>query len=87
MIKPLADRVVIKPDKEEEVTASGILVSRKGEKPMMTGEVIEVGSEVQSVMKGDHVIFAEQFFETYKQEEIKYQIGKEEEILAIITSD
>ena len=68
MIKPLADRVVIKALDREEVTKSGIVLpdTATKEKPQ-EGEVIEVGTGrtldngqkvALEVKKGDRVIFA-----------------------------
>ena len=80
-IKPLGDRVIVKPLNAEEVTASGIVLpdTVDKEKPEQ-GEVLAVGpgkrlesGEIapMSVKVGDKVVFRK-----YSPDEIK--IGKEE---------
>ena len=94
MIKPLADRVVIKALDREEVTKSGIVLpdTATKEKPQ-EGEVIEVGTGrtldngqkvALEVKKGDRVIFAK-----YAGSEIKvygqdYLVLSERDILAVV---
>ena len=95
-IKPLADNVLIEPEKEEEKTKSGILLPDTAEKGRPEkGKVVAVGpgrtnSQGKvvplSVKKGDVVLFTK-----YGPTEIKkvddkkdYLIAKEDDILAII---
>lgn len=96
MIKPLTNRVVIKPEINQTTqTKSGIVLpGQKNPKASMIGEIISVGPEVEGVVVGDRVIFIEEFFETYvsnpeaiKDEQIKFQIGKVDDILAILETD
>lgn len=60
--KPLAGKVLVKPDKFEEKTASGIYMPEsKSEKPL-SGEVIVVGKALDSVgemevKEGDKVLY------------------------------
>jgi chaperonin GroES len=42
-LKPLADRVVVKPSKAEEKTKGGIIVPDTAQEKPVTGEVIAVG--------------------------------------------
>ena len=42
-IKPLADRVVVKPSKAEEKTASGIIIPDTAKEKPMQGEIVAVG--------------------------------------------
>ena len=44
MLKPLGDRVVIRPSDEEEVTSSGIVLPDMARKKPQEGEVLAVGS-------------------------------------------
>ncbi len=95
-IKPLADNVLIEPEKEEEKTKGGILLPDTAEKGRPEkGKVVAVGPGKTSsqgkvtplqVKKGDTVLFTK-----YGPTEIKsvdekkdYLIAKEEDILAII---
>jgi co-chaperonin GroES (HSP10) len=56
-IEPLRDNVVIKADKDEGKTKSGILLAREWEKLPHTGEVTAVGPQVTAVAIGDKVHF------------------------------
>ena len=64
MIKPLADRVLLKMEEEEEKTKSGIILSTGSKEKPQTAKVIEVGPgekindkvEEMYVKKGDRVI-------------------------------
>lgn len=92
MLKPLADRVVIKMCEVEETTKSGIILAGKAQEKPQIAEVIEVGpgGEVEGkvvkmlVKKGDKVIASK-----YAGTEIKYEgqdliIVKQSDILAIV---
>ncbi len=91
MLKPLADRVVIKMCETEETTKSGIILSGNAQEKPQIAEVIEVGPgkeidgkvEKMLVKKGDKVVVNK-----YAGTEIKYEgqdfiIVKQEDILAI----
>jgi chaperonin GroES len=43
MLRPLADRILIKPDEEEEVTKGGIVLPDTAKKRPREGEVLAVG--------------------------------------------
>ncbi|MFA6270085.1 MAG: co-chaperone GroES [Candidatus Paceibacterota bacterium] len=94
-MKPLGDRVVIKPFSQDEMktTASGIIIpdTVSQEKPEQ-GEVIAVGegkwdkgSRVpMSIKVGDKVVFSRYGYEEVKLDGVEYYILKEENVLAII---
>ena len=92
MIKPLADRVVIKMVESEETTKSGIILSGGSQEKPQIGKVLEVGTgreidgklEKMLVNKGDKVVVNK-----YSGTEIKYEgedliIIKQSDILAIV---
>lgn len=60
-IKPLADRVVVKPAAAEEKTASGIIIPDTAKEKPQRGEVIAVGGgkpdEPMTVKVGDTVLY------------------------------
>ena len=93
--RPLSDRVLVRPQEQEEKTSGGILVPKTAEKekPMM-GTIVAVGmgkpldnGDVRSldVKKGDKVIFGK-----YAGTEIKakgddtYLIMREEDIMGVV---
>ncbi len=90
-IKPLADRVVVKPSSREEVSASGILIpdSAKQEKPGR-GTVVAVGPGryddgviVPMTLKvGDTVLFSKYGFDEVKVGSEEYYILPESSVLA-----
>lgn len=93
-LKPIADNIIVIPEKKEEETKSGIIIpeSADKEKPQI-GEVVAVGpgktledgkKQEMEVKKGDKVVFSK-----YSPQEIKidgnvYYILKESEVLAIV---
>ena len=91
MLKPLADRVVLKMTKAEETTKSGIILSEGSKEKPQIAEVLEVGpggevdgKEVKMyVKKGDKVVVNK-----YAGTEVKYEgeeliIVRQSDILAI----
>ncbi len=91
MLKPLADRVVVKMKPQEETTKSGIILSEGSKEKPQIAEVLAVGpggeidgKEVKMYIKvGDKVVINK-----YSGTEIKYDgeeliIVKQSDILAI----
>ena len=84
-IKPLGERVVVKPEKEEEKTKGGIYLpdTASKEKPQK-GEVIAVGPDFKGVKKGDKVIFAKYGGTEIKMDEEDYLILSTDDVLAVV---
>lgn len=55
MIQALNDFVIIKRDKIEEKTKSGILLMTENEEPAKTGTVVSLGKLCKQLKKGDRV--------------------------------
>ena len=85
-IKPLADNVIIRPDKPEEVTKSGLIIAKpSGQKEAPErGVVVAVGPDCQGFKEGDYVLFGKYDFDIFKYEGEELSIGKAEKVLAII---
>ena len=88
MLKPLADRVVIKMKENEETTKSGIILAGASKEKPQFAEVLEVGPGIEKVKmevkKGDKVVVSK-----YAGTEIKYEgkdliIVSQNDILAIV---
>ena len=92
MIKPLADRVVIKMKEGEETTKSGIILASSAKEKPQIAEVIAVGPGgnvdgkdiTMHVKVGDNVIVTK-----YAGTEVKYEgeelvIVRQNDILAIV---
>ena len=92
MIKPLADRVLIKMKEGEETTKSGIILAGNAQEKPQIAEVIEVGPgktvdgklEEMCVKKGNNVIVSKYAGTEVKYEGIEYLIVKQDDILAIV---
>ena len=93
-IRPLADRVVIKPADREEITKSGIYLpdTVSKERPM-EGTVLAVGEGrlddngrrvPMTVKPGDKVLFAKYGGTEYKYDDVEYLLLSEKDILGII---
>jgi chaperonin GroES len=93
-IKPLGDRVVIKPAEREEKTKGGIFLpdTASKERPM-EGTVLAAGPGrhddngkliEMNVKAGDKVLFAKYSGTEFKVEEIEYLILSEKDILGIV---
>jgi len=92
-IKPLGDRVVIKPIEKEEMTKSGIVLPDTAKEKPQEGEVIAIGEGRMldsgekvdlSVNVGDKVIYAKYAGTELKREDQEYLIISEKDILAIV---
>jgi len=92
MIKPLADRVLIKMKESEETTKSGIILSSGSkEKPQIAevlavgeGQVIDGKKQEMYIKVGDKVIVSKYSGTEVKYEGQDYIIVKQEDILAIV---
>ncbi len=92
MIKPLADRVLIKMKEGEEKTQSGIILSGATKEKPQIAEVIAVGPgekidgvlQEMNVKVGDNVIINKYSGAEVKYEGEEYIIVKQNEILAIV---
>ncbi|MFA6198357.1 MAG: co-chaperone GroES [Patescibacteria group bacterium] len=88
-LKPLGDRVIIKPLVEEEVTKSGIVLPDTVEKEKKEqGAVVSVGNGEKitklGLKAGDRVLFGKYSGEDVKVDDIEYKVLKDEDVLAII---
>ncbi|MFZ5778161.1 MAG: co-chaperone GroES [Bacillota bacterium] len=91
MIRPLADRVVVKVLKQEETTKGGIVLPDTAKEKPQIAEVVAVGpGRVEEgkrvpmeVKAGDHVIFAKYSGTEVKIEGEEYLILRESDILAV----
>lgn len=93
MLKPIGDRVVVRPKTAEEMTKSGIILpdtakERPQEGEVMavgTGRVLEDGRVVPLEVKvGDRVLFSKYGGTEFKLGNEEYIILREDDILAIL---
>ena len=87
-IKPIGERVLLKPIKKEEKTKSGILLSSKSSNTdtQNQAEVIALGKgeKLEGIKVGDKVSFTKFSGYEIENEDIKYLIVNADDILAII---
>lgn len=91
-LKPLADRVLLKPTEAEETTKSGIILSTATKEKPIISEVVAVGpggmvdgNEVKMTVKpGDKVVVAKYAGTEVKLDGAEYAIVRQSDILAIV---
>ena len=92
-LKPLADRLVVEPIEQEDVTAGGIILPETAKEKPQQGKVIaagpgridEAGKRVaMEVKKGDRVLYAKYSGTEIKQDGKKLLILRESDILAVV---
>lgn len=92
-LKPLYDRVVVKPIEADEVSAGGIVIPDNAKEKPTKGEVVAVGEgkaldngslRAPKVKVGDKVIYGQYSGSAYKADGVEYKIVREDDILAIV---
>lgn len=93
-LRPLGDRVVVKPLTQDEVTKSGIILPETVDKERPErGEVIAIGSgklldngafAPMSVKVGDKIVFKKYSPDEVKIDNVEYLVVSESDIMAVI---
>jgi len=92
-LKPLGDRIVVKPIEQEERTAGGIILPETAKEKPQEGEVIaagpgrldDAGKRVPMEVKvGDRVLYAKYAGTEIKLGDTKVLIFKESDVLAVV---
>ena len=87
-IKPLADRVLIKPAPAEEKTIGGIIIPDTAKEKPLKGEVVAAGQgtkdEAMVVKVGDTVLYGKYAGQELEFEGEKYLVMRQSDILAIL---
>jgi len=90
-LKPLADRVIVKPSVKEEVTKGGIVLPDTVKEKPQEGEIVAAGPGKlgddgkrieMEVKKGDKVIYSKYAGTEWKDKSEEYLILREADILA-----
>lgn len=88
-IKPLADRVLIRPVAAEEKTIGGIIIPDSAKEKPLRGEVLAVGNgtkDEQMVLKtGDQVLYGKYAGTELEFEGEKYLIMRQSDVLAVLS--
>jgi len=92
-IKPLGDRVLVKPAVEGEVKKGGIIIPDTAKEKPQEGTVVAIGTGKLddagklipfNVKKGDRVLMPKYGGTEVKLDDVEYQIIREEDILGVI---
>jgi chaperonin GroES len=95
-IRPVGDRVVVKPSQREEVTRGGIVIPDTAKEKPQEGTVIAVGAGKISekgdrvpleVHEGDKVLFAKYGGTEFKLDGEDLLVLRESDILAVIVGE
>ncbi|MBI4504993.1 MAG: co-chaperone GroES [Chloroflexi bacterium] len=93
-LRPLGDRVVIRPQEREEVTKSGLVIPDTAKEKPQEGTVVAVGPGAVDdkgarrpldVKEGDRVLYAKWAGTEVKVEGEEHLIVRESDILAILS--
>jgi chaperonin GroES len=94
-VKPLADRVVVKPMEEMEQKKGGIIIPDTAKEKPMQGEVVEVGpgrvtdegkTVTMQIKKGDKILYGKYSGTEVSIEGEEFLIMRESDIFAIIVN-
>lgn len=87
-VKPLADRVIVKPAVAEEMTASGLIIPDTAKEKPQEGMVVAVGpgkkDEPMNVKEGDKVLYGKYGGTEIQINGEEYLIMRESDIYAIV---
>jgi chaperonin GroES len=94
-IRPVGDRVVVKPSQKEEMTKSGIVIPDTAKEKPQEGTIIAVGAgkltekgdrQPLEVKEGDKVLFAKYGGTEFKLDGDDLLVLRESDILAVLES-
>ncbi|TNE48343.1 MAG: co-chaperone GroES [Bacteroidetes bacterium] len=87
-MKPIADRVIIKPAPADEKTKGGIIIPDTAKEKPQRGEVVAVGpgkdGNLMTVQVGDTVLYGKYSGQEIHFEGVDYLIMREDDILCVI---
>jgi chaperonin GroES len=87
-IRPLADRVVIKPFEEEKKTVSGIIIPDNAKEKPQKGVVVAVGNgkkdEPMTLKVGDVVLYGKYGGSEINYENETYLVMRESDVYAVV---
>ncbi|MBU1355511.1 MAG: co-chaperone GroES [Candidatus Edwardsbacteria bacterium] len=92
-IKPLGDRVLVKPAENKETKKGGIIIPDTAKEKPMEGEVVAVGPGKISdsgtrmemdIKKGDKVLYGKYSGTEVKIDDVEYLIMSSDDVMAII---
>ena len=87
-MKPINDRIVVKPAPADEKTRGGIIIPDTAKEKPQRGEVVAVGPEkdgnLMTVATGDIVLYGKYAGTELNYEGVDYLIMREDDVLVIL---
>lgn len=92
-IRPLQDRIIVKPSVSEDRTAGGIIIPENAKERPARGEVLAVGNgkllqdggvRPLDVKPGDQVLYAKYAGTEFKSDGEDYLMLREEDVLGVV---
>lgn len=87
-IRPLADRMLIKPAAAEEKTLGGIIIPDSAKEKPLKGEIVAVGNgtkdEEMVLHVGDQVLYGKYSGTELEHDGKKYLIMRQSDVLAVL---
>ncbi|GAB5550637.1 MAG: co-chaperone GroES [Saprospiraceae bacterium] len=87
-MKPINDRVVVKPSPAEEKTKGGIIIPDTAKEKPQKGEIVAVGpgkdGNLMTVSVGDTVLYGKYAGQELQHEGESYLIMREDDVLVIL---
>ena len=86
-LKPLADRVLIKPGEAEETTVAGIIIPDSAKEKPLKGTIVAVGpgtkDDAMELKEGDTVLYGKNAVTEIKLDDEKYLIMRQSDVLGV----
>lgn len=87
-IKPLGDRILVAPAKEEEITKSGIILPDTAQEKKAEGIIIAIGAGEKvaklGLLAGQKIIYSKYAGDEIKNDGKEYKILGHDDVLAVI---
>ena len=87
-MRPISDRVVVKPAQAEEKTKGGIIIPDTAKEQPQRGEVVAVGpgkdGKSMTVKVGDEVLYGKYAGQNVELDGVDYLIMREDDILVVL---
>ncbi len=87
-LEPLFSRIIVKRKEMEDTTKGGIIIPKTSREMQATeGEVVAVGSEVDTIKEGDSVFYGKYSGAEIEREGTRYIVMNEEDVIAKVKKD
>lgn len=83
-VKPLGERVLVKTEKAEEKTASGLFIPQTSQEKTQFAQIVAVGSEVKNINIGEKILHDKYAGTAIKIDNEDYLILEQKDVLAVI---